>query len=201
MVQPLGFADSVGARDANRMLCRVMLLMQLAISAGLVAVLEQPVSSVMQHHSRFQALLGSTMIFRSEHLLGQFGGESRKPVMLFSNVPIWHRVNEFIIRDWVPASHGLVYRPHTDVHGFRRTTGLRGLKSTQAYPRAFGRAVAAVYHAHRGVFAQPTGQHAVPLIDLRRIAQFASTDTWEDAGLHEVLQLLRELVCNSSGWL
>jgi hypothetical protein len=197
MVHPEGFHFSQGARHANCMLSRVVLMYRIAISRGLIVVLEQPSSSVMVHHRRFQQLIRAVPIYRSDHCLGQFYGDSRKPIMLLSNVPCFAAVNEFIARHWIPASEG-VYRPHIDLHGNRRTTGLQGLKETQSYPRAFGRAVARVYCNYCRE-NPPSGASASTPIDLPSVSSVCD-DQWDDVEASGTIAVLCELVRASDGF-
>ncbi len=197
--KPTGYAHSSTAQGANIMVSRVMLLMWLAIHRGIIVMLEQPVSSLMQHHHRFQDLIRANRLWVSKHTLGLFYGESAKPIMLFCNWPFVNGVNDYQARAWCPVSSG-VYTAHVDDLGRKRTTGASGLKATQAYPREFGRAVARVYDEHRAevLAAIP----AVSLMPLDMDMLYGSCDdTWGDANLDGVLGLLFALVERGVGFL
>jgi hypothetical protein len=189
---PLGYKHSGGARAANVMVSRVMLLMGLAINRGLVAILEQPTSSLMQHHSRFQQLIRSHSLWLSKHCLGNFLGESQKPIMLFCNFPFLGEINLYRSRLWVPRSDGVATH-YTDDHGVKRSTGASGLKDTQSYPRPFGRAVARVYDDHRADVLVTVNHTPGDPIDLDVLFGDCA-DTWDDANLHGVLSALSLLV-------
>ena len=125
--------------NANEMLCKVVVLARVAVARGCLIVLEQPASSLMRLAPRFQDLLGYVAIYTVQVNLGYFGADSLKPVILYSNCAWIGHIRRYQIRDWAPASEG-VARHGVGIDGRRTATGERGLKDTQAYPRAFGAA-------------------------------------------------------------
>ena len=87
-----------------------------------------------------------------------------------------------------------VWRPSVDKHGAPAVCGGRGLKQTQAYPRAFGKAIAK--HL-RAADPQPWAlgpDFVVNQKDFPPLRLEASDDAWGDAQLAGVYQLLR---CNA----
>ena len=56
------------------------------------------------------------------------------------------------------------------------------LKSTQAYPTAFGEAIAAIYMSESSV------KPITPCFELDELDGACSDDPWDDAGLDSVLQ-------------
>ena len=67
------------------MTSRLMLLLRLAVALELSWMVEQPVTSLMVKHPRFQELLGLTEVFRQAVHLGAFGASSSKPIHIYSN--------------------------------------------------------------------------------------------------------------------
>jgi hypothetical protein len=180
---------------ANVMVSRVLLLYWIANSKQCVTILEQPNSSLMYLHPRFQHLLGGLRIYRTLHWLGYFGAESPKPIHLYSNVQFVNVIDTFATRDVLPESEGVVSRVERS-DGVIAVTGDRNLKSTQAYPRDFGVAVAAVYHRFR-----PEVVAVARVVHERCLARdfdessiwFGCQDEWPDACLVPVFELLKRV--------
>lgn len=63
-VRPMG-RDSANNANANAMVSRVMLLLRIANARAIMTVLEQPTSSLMPSHPRFQQVLRDVRIFRT----------------------------------------------------------------------------------------------------------------------------------------
>ena len=124
---PGGYDTAVTAAG-NIMLCRVMILYTIAIARGLLAILEQPSSSLMQHHWRFQQLIRNHAMYMTHHYLGYFLAESPKPIKLYSNWPILQTVNNYKTRSWLPESEG-VYQQWVGDDGRKRVAGDTGLKT------------------------------------------------------------------------
>ena len=192
---PGGYDTAVTAAG-NIMLCRVMILYTIAIARGLLAILEQPSSSLMQHHWRFQQLIRNHAMYMTHHYLGYFLAESPKPIKLYSNWPILQTVNNYKTRSWLPESEG-VYQQWVGGDGRKRVAGDTGLKNTQAYPLPFGRAIARVYADSRDAIdsaatsVRAAHSHSPPNLDT--IFNYPCTDFWEDANLGPVLAVLQTL--------
>ncbi len=130
----------------------------LARARGLTWVVEQPQSSLLEFHPRFQELFACTVVYRTRVTLGAYHAHTRKPLYLLSG------------DKWVEAlSHRRLQRGHKfgrktcrtslDSTGKARVCGGKFLKASQTYPRKFGRAVAHHFLAHvhgRGGLVQPT---------------------------------------------
>lgn len=89
------------------MVARVMLLYRLAVALGLAVILEQPTSSLMQHHYRFQALMAWITLFRVRVDLGYFGADSQKPIYLYSNYRWIEEILQYQCRNWFPISQSV----------------------------------------------------------------------------------------------
>jgi hypothetical protein len=190
----VGCSAAAGAHAANVMVSRCILLKWLGIALGHLTVLEQPASSVMQHHFRFQELIRNRRLWMSKHCLGMFGGESAKPIMLFASRPVMGNLDTFRVRTWNPVSEGIC-KYHTDSEGIRRSTGSDGLKGTQAYPRAFGEGVAQVFVQTRASLIQTTPLLADTPIDVAALFSGDLLDAWPDANLAVVLSRLETIAC------
>jgi hypothetical protein len=91
---PLGNVDRLYVRDANTMVSRMCLCILFGVCLNLDWILEQPLSSIMTSHPRFQVLLNMSELGAIKHIMevhtwmGSFGGFSPKPTMLVGT-PVW----------------------------------------------------------------------------------------------------------------
>jgi hypothetical protein len=79
--------------------------------------------------------------------LGRFGGESAKPLTLYSNKMFISELPSYYTHKKAPRSQGICQHWVGD-DGRIMVRGSHGLKGTQAYPRAFGQALALLYRRH-----------------------------------------------------
>jgi hypothetical protein len=191
---PLG-RDTAVVRSANTMTSRVLLLYWLAHARGCFVILEQPHSSLMFLHPRFQQLIARVPIFNTKLFLGHYLAESAKLIMLYCNHPEVANLHHYRLRRWLPTSSG-VCTYVKDEFGIVKVSGSYGLKNTQSYPLGFGYIVARVYDSAVGV-----------LRDRLRAREFSAgtscvdwvwlwsplDDDWGDAALQEPASVLREL--------
>lgn len=180
-INVLGSASSPAAVSGNLMVSRVMALYWVAIARGHMVVLEQPASSIMFRHPRFQELLAHVQIYKHKEHLGHFLAESPKLIALYSNDACISQVCRYRKRSWLPQSER-VAKQYRDAEGNRRVVGDVNLKRTQQYPEPFGEAVAEVYIANRSrLTSRARGQ---PLdsgqLDLDQLWG-AAADPWSDA--------------------
>lgn len=96
------------------MASRVLLLVYVLASRGVMVVLEQPTSSLFQMIPRFQQLLSAMTIYRARVCLGYYHGASKKPVYLYSTHDCIHDVHEFAATRRLPKSHDIVSRETRD---------------------------------------------------------------------------------------
>lgn len=183
-------------RTANTMVSRAVILIYVAAAKGIVVVLEQPSSSLLYLHPRFQSMLAVVPMFKSLHWLGLFGAESSKPIVLYCNARFMSAVNNLKLRAWLPVSEGVTRHVTDPVTGESRCYGSVNLKATQSYPDHFGFAVARVWTLHRQQVAHAAEQL---LLDAAHttIAWDAVMcdvdDPWTDACLEPVFAALWEL--------
>ena len=177
-------------KNANAMVSRVMLLIRIGRARRLVSVLEQPLSSIMSLHHRFQQWLQNTLVWVTKCHLGHFGGESHKTVMLYCDRQFIGEVNAHIVRDWSPASVGIASSSLRD-DGTRAVHGGPRLKDTQSYPVLFGAAVATVYNKFRpALLAEPRPVRAVLELTVDAVVGPSDGDMWADALLGPCFELL-----------
>ena len=87
--KPLGRSDSACVRLGNLLCARALILVVLAASKGCFWVLEQPMSSVMEHHPLFQAvikLLGMRKLLIS---MSKYGGPTEKKTLLYASSSVY----------------------------------------------------------------------------------------------------------------
>jgi hypothetical protein len=115
VLEPLGNLRSLKVKEGNMMVSRVILILMLIMARGSVFVMEQPAGSILPSHPRFEAFIKKHIIFKvlavahASTLDDQtwshfaiirylqppqvtfrmcwFGGDSQKPMVLFSNAP------------------------------------------------------------------------------------------------------------------
>ena len=93
-LSPLGNTAHEYVRRANLMTARVILLMRLALACGQACVLENPASSLIEFHPRFQAFLVDYVIYRVKLNLGDFGAPTKKPIMLYCTEAWLHELTK-----------------------------------------------------------------------------------------------------------
>ncbi|CAE7441062.1 unnamed protein product [Symbiodinium necroappetens] len=147
--RPLGRCDSEGVQNGNIMTARVLILMLLASAKGIFWLLEQPASSIMEHHPCFQEVLGMVHLVKKTIYMQNYGGASPKPTILYSS----HRAVDDLVHFQSSGQSSQQERPQTYVryqgaNGNVSTRGGRDLKATQAYPDGFGVALAKTRTVH-----------------------------------------------------
>ena len=100
--------------QANIMVPRVMLLIRLGLAMGHTILLEQPTTTLMHLHGRFQNLLDHWHIFRCKFVLGYYGAGSLKPIWVWSNKSWIEEILDFQPRSWAP-SDASIWRAALDV--------------------------------------------------------------------------------------
>jgi hypothetical protein len=192
-LDPLGDIRFQGVRDANKMVSRVVLLLELLTIMGVVWILEQPVSSLLSMHPRFQAfLLKWGGAYRHNVKMCWYGGAFTKPTWLYSFCDWWGE-----IRDHSPfcnpnhtAEQQLTETVYVD--GKRRVTGKpNDMKSSQAYPVNFGRALAYVYSRHEAQAKREASLNAHTTDRSSWLICNQPTDMWLDAALNECFVAIR----------
>ena len=186
---PLGNLAFEKVRAANMQVSRVVLLVLMAMLLhNAIWLGEQPLSSLLPLHHRWQMLqevLGER--FHELHMwMSSYGAGSPKPSLLMSN-------HADIVALWKPRPHVRstvkTTRTYVDASGQTRVTGSDELKGTQAYPPQFGEKVGRVYSS---IMSEHPCGDGVPLNEIHNVACH-DTDCWDDANLEEVLVDLQNL--------
>ncbi len=189
-LNPCGDRSLPHVADGNLQAPRVALLAWLAAARGCSWVLEQPRSSILWHHPRFQLLLHHLQVFRAPLCLGDFGAATEKPIYLWSS-HAW--IQEVRPRGRKAKAKHTTCQQRRDANGKLVVDGGRLLKSSQTYPRAFGQAVASALlthmEPHGGGLLQPTPWRpsgAAFQATKNMLHMKPEDDPWEDAKLKDV---------------
>ena len=196
---PLGNMTDV-VKKANCMTSRVVLLYWLASAQGCLVILEQPSSSLLYMHPRFQAMLRNVPTYLTKVFLGHFHAESPKLVHLYSNMPCVADVLKMKTRGWLPMSQGVVLRSEGP-DGREQVSGDSKLKETQSYPRAFGLGIARMYQKNKHDIDRWAENSAARASTMRvdwgwlwgPLEHMGVDDSWADAELAGVIATLYEL--------
>ena len=146
-LRPMGLARVPSVAVANCMVSRMALLAMYGLSKRSLFMLEQPSSSLMREHEDLQREPFESMLnFNS--WMGAFGGESMKRTDLtISDFATGRAMQRSMSYKTWQAKHGNSKTTRTEyVGGKKKVYGVpRRLKKTQAYPSAYGDAVAMNY--------------------------------------------------------
>ena len=130
-------------RAQNRLVARVIVLIELARYLGLFWVMEQPGSSVILGHEKFwrrRRRLGTKYIHT---WMMAFGGDTPKGTLFYGDAPWLGNLGARMAKEDLKSPAHLKVSVHTiGSTGIPRTCGGPGLKATQAYPTPFGMEVA-----------------------------------------------------------
>ena len=136
---------------ANTMVSRMCLISLLLLSRCVAFVLEQPSSSIMDQHVRLLAA-PFNKFYKGMTWMGAFGGSTPKRTWLKTNEPLLaarlrRRLGraEFLATT-TSKKRTTIEKPADASHCRKRVYGTSELKSTQSYPKGYGKAVA---HAYR----------------------------------------------------
>ena len=152
-------------RHSNKMVVHLVLLMLLAWVRGCHIFVENPVSSVINFFSPFSDFLESCMPHKATVHLGSYGADTQKSVTIWSTSSLVQRLR-------VPMQRAGATLATRTASGSVTGKG-KALKASQAYPRKFGEAVAAV---------------------AKELIEMASPDDLLEDFMHEqCIQLLRRL--------
>jgi hypothetical protein len=190
--RPMGDRHRLFVRVGNRMVSRVAILLMILSARGVVWALEQPASSVMQYHPRFQEVLRIFNVHQVTLDMGAYGGCTRKPSVLYSIAPEICEMYKRAAADQV-FSVSLVTK---DAEG--GVTGSKAaLKHSQCYPPEFAKQLAAWFVRHMQEF-QSRGGATYDSDAARRIGykwlfgtELTDSGLFRDARLTAVFQFLQ----------
>ena len=153
--RPLGDSRESSVNMANEMVSRSCLLILLATALGLVWTVEQPVTSLMQYHPRFQLLfklMKDTMrkpIYRLLVKMGDFGAATEKACWIYTNKKWMASIINFKLRVKKKVRTTQVVQVYQDKKGQTKIMGGKDMKKSQVYPMQFGKAMARTFNIYR----------------------------------------------------
>ncbi|CAK9096788.1 Uncharacterized protein SCF082_LOCUS45422 [Durusdinium trenchii] len=133
---PLGDPNSPSCNKANLLVARTCLALLLIIARGSTFVIEQPNSSLLYRHPRFNALMRLTTVFKQSFWMSGWGGKTPKRTVLWSNSSAV-RVFKTKPKHRVKRGKSLTDK-YRDSSGKVRYKGNKNLRSSQQYPLRFG---------------------------------------------------------------
>lgn len=141
---PLGDPSaSAAVAGANVMVARCVLLIILCASRGINWVLEQPQGSLLERHPAMQWLFTLLQVWRKSIKMGDFQAPTQKATWLYSGHRYIEEIDNYKPRQGTRAvASGPMVRHYRDSKGRPRVQGASGLKDSQSYTPAFGRAMA-----------------------------------------------------------
>ena len=186
---PMGQTSYGRVRAANEQGSRVLLLILLAVVLrNAVFIGEQPATTLLPHHQRWKTILEDKLqdsLIQFLMWMQPFGSHTPKRTWLVSNS---ERVQTLCKPLEKSERNVQTTRTVTRANGSTYVEGTADLKSTQAYPAAFGRAVASTYSdivssGWQEVQVMPEDVGSIP----------CSNEVWEEANLNQVLKDLDAL--------
>ncbi|CAL1138490.1 unnamed protein product [Cladocopium goreaui] len=145
---PLGWERYSSVLTANQMVARCCILMILAAARGIWVVCEQPKGSLMQFHPCFEAVMDLVPLWRKFIRMGDFGASSGKGTWLYSSRQEIEQLMEFQPQGIPQHERKSLVDFYVDSKGKQRVKGNAQLKLSQAYARAFGKALAKLRTKH-----------------------------------------------------
>ncbi|CAL1142985.1 unnamed protein product [Cladocopium goreaui] len=137
---PMGDSSCRSTRLGNLLTARTLILLWVLAAKGCWWIVEQPSSSLMEFHVLFQRFLSLIRVRRLSICMADYGSPTLKPTYLYSShhaidmLPDYQSTRRLVDREMV--------RRYTNGAGESRICGGRDLKSSQAYPKGFGVALA-----------------------------------------------------------
>ncbi len=189
---PLGFRFDPQIENYNVMVSRCMLILFYLCIMEIPWVLEQPGTSIMNLHPRFQLIIAMFPIYRIYVNLSAYGGDSAKPTLLWSNrQSLLDGLEPLTLMPWQQVWKQLATRVWNESKDRWDTFGrTKELVCSSAYPAAFGRALA---RSHRKLQARMVSPcRACPKDFINNLLQLDG-DPWDDARLASALALARTL--------
>ena len=181
---PLGYTWDGTVAWSNMMVSRVVILLLLLTAKGCAWMLEQPLSSVLFLHPRFQQFLSTHPVYRMTLDMYDFGGETTKPTVLYCSHDWFDEMSSYAM-ERPPPLKTLASRVWDDETEKWCVTGGGNLNQSQHYPPSFGRSIARVFNSHK---------HEVRTAAVEQLQRLARSeevgddcDPWDDAGMDAVL--------------
>ncbi|CAK9007472.1 unnamed protein product [Durusdinium trenchii] len=143
---PLGRKDSEAVRKGNILACRAFILCFIAAAKAIWFVLEQPASSCMEHHPLFQHMARLVPLFKYSMRMGDHGGPTLKPTLLYSSHRCIEGLNAFKTTPRLRPKEVTVR--YLNSQGQPAWHGGKDMKTSQNYPRQFGVSLAKLRTLH-----------------------------------------------------
>jgi hypothetical protein len=137
--------------------------------------------------------MGAMRVWRFDFSMADFGGPTLKPTWLYASDERLGDVRQhYVPRNPQPKS---MVRRYVDKRGRPVFAGSTDLKASQAYPEAFGRALASTHVVNAGYFRRRARDlHKSAVRAFEHHPQLAMEDTnsdpWHDAELSCILEML-----------
>jgi len=189
------------------MISCVMALCRLADVRKLVWCVEQPTSSLAEHHDRFQARIAAPRhssclhVFCKTFALVGFGGQSPKPVKIWSS-----RAWILLLRQ--TTSPALIHHRRKNVlttqvwdpfwQKYKVTGKRKEMSVSEAYPLGFGRGIARRFRERYVRKCRVKCNHSTRGLPLD-IFSMVSADAWADAGVPAILAFFKGCAGDSVG--
>ena len=173
---PLGWREQPCVEHANVMVARASLLQLLCVAKLVTLLVEQPSSSIMDHHPRFRQVTRLARWKEVRFSMLSYGAATLKPSKCWGTGPWLPQLAE-LGRTWVPPEDRKALAT-SNANG--SITGNKDLKDSQTYPRAFGQSIGLCYSHWR----------RAPNHVIQELATDEQPmDMWEDAELESLASL------------
>eukprot|EP00435_Cladocopium_sp_Y103_P026133 s332_g6.t1 len=212
---PAGDASVPSVASSNLITCRLVLVLMLAACRYLYTLVEQPRSSLMpwfQLFVKLSQLLANLfgLAWRQTSMsMGSWGGYSPKPSLLFGTAP-WSgglyrkltKAQREKLRKRLQKKGLSLVKVYRDQRGRKRVQGTKALKSSQVYPRGYGKEVARLHLSYvaknKGALREyvakrfPKEPSQKELLKLFRQAPSIDSEQWQCGDLAQIRDFLRE---------
>lgn len=195
LLTPMGQQDYPSVASGNRMVSRAVLLWLLLICMGAVPILEQPSSSIMNYHDRFQWLFQllrkyGIAVYRTSFWMAHFKHPTSKRSSAWSTCwPICHLNRGKLNRKSFKKEYETAVR-YVDGSGKQRWKGSSKLKGTQDYTPRFASTILRLRPTLLAAAPKcPAVDEKTPLVEL--FASLSYDDMWDDAALRDCIYYTR----------
>lgn len=195
---PMGSPASKSAVLGNQMVARFILLALLIYAKKGCWTLEQPKSSLLFRHTRFQWLLRRLVVFRKSFWMKHWGAKTPKRTVMWSsskNVR-WFRTGKLKRGEGGSQAKALVTK-YRNSRGETKFQGNKRMAKSSTYPLGFGLQYLSCFSSLQTEGNKLRKQYKVPRLPehMQINAEFFRSldwsDIWRDAKMEEVVQYLR----------
>eukprot|EP00435_Cladocopium_sp_Y103_P007433 s1445_g2.t1 len=192
------YAEAHGVMLGNQMVARFILLALLIYAKKGCWTLEQPKSSLLFRHTRFQWLLRRLVVFRKSFWMKHWGAKTPKRTVMWSsskNVR-WFRTGKLKRGEGGSQAKALVTK-YRNSRGETKFQGNKRMAKSSTYPLGFGLQYLSCFSSLQTEGNKLRKQYKVPRLPehMQINAEFFRSldwsDIWRDAKMEEVVQYLR----------